>query len=100
MTVQVEQDVDRDEDQAEPLTLSQLAKALERHGDRFHLHGAAGWMQGRTMYGGASSYIAYLAATAAFPDLPPLRAAQVGFIGPVGEDIEARVSMLVSMLFT
>jgi len=84
--------VEQGEDQA--LTLSQLAGGLERRGDRFHLHGAAGWMQGRTMYGGASSFIAYVAANKAFPDLPPLRAAQVGFIGPVGEDIEARVSML------
>ena len=86
--------VDQDGQQAEALTLSQLAERLERHGDHFHLHGAAGWMQGRTMYGGASSYIAYIAATRAFPDLPPLRAAQIGFIGPVGEDIEARVAML------
>ena len=82
------------EEQAAALTLSQLAGRLELHGDRFRLHGAAGWMQGRTMYGGASSFIAYTAALRAFLDLPPLRAAQVGFIGPVGEDIEARVSML------
>jgi acyl-CoA thioesterase len=76
------------------LTLLQLADRLEQDGDRFRLHGAAGWMQGRTMYGGASSFIAYLAASRMFPDLPPLRAAQIGFIGPVGEDIEARATML------
>ncbi len=76
------------------LTLLQLADRLERHGDLFRLHGAAGWMQGRTMYGGASSFIAYLAASRMFPELPPLRAAQIGFIGPVGEDIEARATML------
>ena len=76
------------------LTLPQLADRLVRDGDRFQLHGAAGWMQGRTMYGGASSYIAYLCAIRSFPDLPPLRAAQIGFIGPVGEDIEARATML------
>jgi acyl-CoA thioesterase len=83
------------QDSAQPaLTLAQLAQRLMREQDRFVLHGAGGWMQGRTMYGGASSYIAYLAATRAFPDLPPLRAAQIGFIGPVGEDVEARVAML------
>jgi acyl-CoA thioesterase len=86
--------VDQHGEQAAALTLSQLALRLESHGDHYALHGAAGWMQGRTMYGGASSFIAYCAATAAFPDLPPLRAAQIGFIGPVGEDIEARVTML------
>jgi len=76
------------------LTLAQLAQRLDRQGDRFVLHGAGGWMQGRTMYGGASSYIAYLAATRTFPDLPPLRAGQIGFIGPVGQDVEASVAML------
>ncbi len=45
-------------------------------------------MQGRTLYGGASALIAYTMATRAFPDLPPLRAAQIGFVAPVGEDIE------------
>ncbi len=76
------------------LELGALADRLERHGEVFHLRGAAGWVQGRTMYGGASSFIAYSAATRMFPDLPPLRAAQIGFIGPVGEDIEARATML------
>jgi len=82
------------QDQPAALSLTQLAGRLEQHGDHFDLHGAAGWMQGRTMHGGASSFIAYVAATRAFPELPPLRAAQIGFIGPVGEDIEARVTML------
>jgi len=82
------------QDVAGALSLTQLAHRLEQRGDHFHLHGAAGWMQGRTMYGGASSFIAYLAAARTFPGLPPLRAAQIGFIGPVGEDIEARVAML------
>jgi len=78
------------------LSLAQLAQALAARRDQFHLHGAAGWLQGRTMYGGASSFIAYTAANRAFPDLPPLRAAQIGFVGPVGEDIRARVVMLRS----
>jgi len=90
MHAQMEQDAQ----QAAPLTLTHLAERLEQTGDRFTLHGAAGWMQGRTMYGGASSFIAFIAATRAFPDLPPLRAAQIGFIGPVGEDLTARATML------
>ena len=48
---------------------------------------AEGWMQGRTLYGGAGALVAYTAATRAFPDLPPLRSAQVGFVGPVGAEI-------------
>ncbi|EGD59742.1 hypothetical protein Y88_2526 [Novosphingobium nitrogenifigens DSM 19370] len=79
--------------QAVPLAL--LAERLERlPNGHFQLHGAAGWMQGRTMYGGTSSYIAYVAAREAFPNLPPLRAGQIGFIAPVGEDVEARVTLL------
>lgn len=79
---------------ADSVPLGALAARLERRGDHWTLNGAAGWMQGRTMYGGASSFIAYCAARAAFPDLPPLRAAQIGFIAPVGETIVARAAML------
>ena len=72
-----------------------LAARLEPLGDgRFKLDGAAGWMQGRTMYGGTAAFIAYSAAKLAFPDLPPLRAAQVGFVAPVGEQLEVEVVML------
>lgn len=72
-----------------------LAARLEPLGDgRFRLDGAAGWMQGRTMYGGTAAFIAYSAAKLAFPDLPPLRAAQVGFVAPVGEHLEVEVVML------
>ena len=45
-------------------------------------------MQGRTLYGGASALVAFTMAKRAFPDLPPLRAAQIGFVAPVGEEIE------------
>ncbi|UIP06741.1 thioesterase family protein [Erythrobacter sp. SDW2] len=55
---------------------------------------AEGWMQGRTLYGGAGALVAYTAATRAFPDLPPLRSAQVGFVGPVGTEIATRVEMV------
>lgn len=55
---------------------------------------AEGWMQGRTLYGGAGALVAYTAAVRAFPDLPPLRSAQVGFVGPVGAEIATRVEMI------
>lgn len=55
---------------------------------------AEGWMQGRTLYGGAGALVAYTAATRAFSDLPPLRSAQVGFVGPVGAEIATRVEMI------
>lgn len=76
------------------MSLGHLISHIEAVDCGFVLHGADGWMQGRTMYGGASTLIAYAAARKAFPDLPPLRAAQVGFVGPAGEDLDISVSML------
>jgi hypothetical protein len=76
------------------MSLGAMAKRLEQHGDRYLLDGAAGWLQGRTMYGGASSFIAYAAARRQFPDLGPMRAGQVGFIAPVGEQLEIEAKML------
>ncbi len=58
------------------------------------LENAEAWLQGRTLYGGASALIAYTAAVRAHPGLPPLRAAQIAFSGPVGESFETRVSVL------
>ncbi len=51
-------------------------------------------MQGRTLYGGAGALVAYTAAVRACPGLPPLRSAQIGFVGPVGPEIETRVEMV------
>lgn len=58
------------------------------------LEGAGAWLQGRTLYGGASALIAYTAGMRSHPGLPPLRAAQIAFSGPVGESFETRVSVL------
>ncbi len=58
------------------------------------LPGAENWMQGRTVYGGASALIAFTAATRAFPQLPPLRAAQIGFVAPFGSEVELSASIV------
>ncbi|MEW4449091.1 thioesterase family protein [Qipengyuania sp. JC766] len=52
------------------------------------------WMQGRTLYGGASALVAYTAARRAFPDLPPLRAGQVAFVGPVGGEFSLHAEIV------
>ena len=41
------------------------------------------WLQGRTAYGGFSAALALYAAKMSDTDLPPLRSAQVSFIGPL-----------------
>ena len=74
--------------------IARVAAAMPQESDRFAVRGVDGWLQGRTMYGGASSFLAYAAARKALPGLPPLRGAQIGFIAPVGSDIDIAVSVL------
>ncbi len=52
------------------------------------------WMQGRTSYGGLSSALALHAAQQVEPDLPPLRSAQVAFIGPLAGDVTVTATKL------
>ncbi len=52
------------------------------------------WMQGRTSYGGLSSALALSAAQGLADDLPPLRSAQVAFVGPLAGEIDVRVKLL------
>lgn len=52
------------------------------------------WLQGRTAYGGFSAALALHAAQVSDDDLPPLRSAQVSFIGPLLGEILIRASRL------
>jgi acyl-CoA thioesterase len=52
------------------------------------------WLQGRTAYGGFSAALALHAAQKSDVDLPPLRSAQVSFIGPLSGDIVIRATRL------
>jgi acyl-CoA thioesterase len=54
----------------------------------------AGWLQGRTAYGGLSSALALHAAQACEPDLPPLRSALVAFIGPLSGEVTVTATRL------
>jgi acyl-CoA thioesterase len=54
----------------------------------------AGWLQGRTSYGGLSSALALHAAQQAEPDLPPLRSAQIAFIGPLSGEVMVTATKL------
>ena len=70
------------------MSIASLLEPITGKPGPIHLSSASDWMQGRTLYGGASALVAFTMAQRAFPDLPPLRAAQVGFVAPVGEEIE------------
>ena len=52
------------------------------------------WLQGRTAYGGLSAALALHAAQQSDTDLPPLRSAQVSFIGPLAGPVMIRAQRL------
>ncbi len=54
----------------------------------------AGWRQGRTTYGGLSAALALHAAQTIEPDLPPLRSAQIAFIGPLAGEVTVTATKL------
>ncbi len=54
----------------------------------------ADWMQGRTSYGGLTAALALHAALGIADDLPPLRSAQVSFIGPLAGDVTVSATQL------
>jgi acyl-CoA thioesterase len=54
----------------------------------------ADWMQGRTAYGGLSAALALQAAIELELDLPPLRSAQVAFIGPLAGEVSVTATRL------
>ncbi|MGE0180998.1 MAG: acyl-CoA thioesterase [Parvularculaceae bacterium] len=55
---------------------------------------ADNWLQGRTVYGGMTAALCLEAAQRAVPGLPPLRSAQVSFIGPAEGDLEITAAVL------
>lgn len=48
------------------------------------------WLQGRAIYGGLSAALCLDATLKAFEELPPLRSAQLSFIGPASTSVELR----------
>ncbi len=52
------------------------------------------WLQGRTAYGGLSAAIALAAAKATYANLPPLRSAQIAFVGPLSGEVTATPTLL------
>ncbi len=69
------------------MTIASLLEPVTGQPGPARLAQAQDWLQGRTLYGGASALVAYTMATRAFTGLPPLRAGQVAFVAPVGEEI-------------
>lgn len=52
------------------------------------------WMQGRTAYGGLTAALALEAALRSQPGLPPLRSAQIAFVGPLAGEVRVETTLL------
>ncbi len=76
------------------MSINRLLDPIVVNAGPLHLPAAEQWMQDRTLYGGASALMAYVAAIRTFSSLPQLRAAQIGFVAPVGVDMELRAEIV------
>ena len=77
------------------MNLAGLLAAAEPLYDGFRLAIPETWHQGRTAYGGLTAALALHAARQVGGEgIPPLRSAQVSFVGPVYGEIEARARVL------
>lgn len=76
------------------MSLHALLTEAERSSDGFALTVPETWHQGRTGYGGFSGAVALAAARQVGEDLPPLRSAQIAFVGPLYGSVEAKARVL------
>lgn len=74
--------------------LADILAGAARTGTGFDTAIPSDWMQGRTAYGGLSAALALQAALEVEPDLPPLRSAQVAFIGPLAGPVSVTATKL------
>jgi acyl-CoA thioesterase len=68
--------------------------SIERVDGEFLTRFDDNWLQGRTVYGGASAAIALVAIKTEFSDLPPLRSMQIAFAGPLAHEVRASPRLL------
>lgn len=73
---------------------SVLAATIENEGGDCVVTIPANWLQGRTTYGGLSAALCVEAALRAIPDLPPLRSAEIAYVGPAGGSVRMTATLL------
>jgi acyl-CoA thioesterase len=71
-----------------------LLASLAPTGDGFATTITDDWAQGRTTFGGLTAALCLEAAMRAQPGLPPLRSAQIAFIGPAGGEVRMTSKVL------
>ncbi|MHB0777510.1 thioesterase family protein [Halomonas sp. WWR20] len=70
--------------------LSAVLNDLVPNADGFSASVPTDWLQGRAIYGGLSAALCLDATLKAFETLPPLRSAQLSFVGPASSDVELK----------
>ena len=76
-------------------SFSEVISSIKTTGDQIStVTVSENWMQGRTTYGGMSAALCFQAVVNNYPDLPPIRSAQVNFIGPVGGEVTVRTKIM------
>jgi acyl-CoA thioesterase len=73
---------------------TELLAGLRRDGDNWNVSVSDDWLQGRTIYGGLGAALCLEATQRTIPDLPPLRSAQISFVGPAGGRLTIRPGVL------
>ena len=76
------------------VSLATMLAGADRRADGLSVTIPDNWLQGRTAYGGVSSALALTAARGLADDLPPLRSAQISFVGPLDGTVSASARLL------
>lgn len=76
------------------MSLPEILKTAIPADGGFDAHIPDSWLQGRTAYGGLSAAMALEAARDVDPDMPPLRSAQISYVGPLAGDVTVRAQKL------
>jgi acyl-CoA thioesterase len=73
---------------------TEMMAGITKFGDDWTVNVSDDWLQGRTVYGGLATAICVQAALNEFGALPPLRSAQIAFIGPASGALRLRTQLL------
>ena len=76
------------------MDFAQLAQSISKIEGGWEVSIPENWMQGRTTYGGLSAALCLQAVLNEMPDLPPLRSAQINFIGPAGGTVSIQTEVM------
>lgn len=76
------------------MSLPDILAAASRGPDGLRAEVPTTWLQGRTSYGGLSAALALETARDLVPDAPPLRSAQISFVGPLSGEVHVTAEIL------